>query len=228
MLPRFAPSFFLSGNSMVIIFCWKWSLAGDLSKPPQQSGPHNRVDLSAGLTRPNVLANREKGRLEKRVRKALAWEQAPQWGKKTKNGISSRAVAWGGERSTDPGDMPLMPKFHYIAPDSGTMPWLVKCRHVDILAVLLTEPHSFNITLLQFGRRFFKTRISCMQYNFLCETLRLSLGSRKSKWNMPVICCKKRKKHSKYRAFLILSCDKLRSHLQSRWLINRRSKRTAL
>ena len=39
---------------------------------------------------------------------------------------------------------------------------------------------------------------------------------------------KKKKKHSKYRAFLILFCDKLRSHLRSDWLINRRSKDTAL
>ena len=37
-----------------------------------------------------------------------------------------------------------------------------------------------------------------------------SLGSNEAK-NIPVICCKKEKKHSKYGAFLILSCDKLRS-----------------
>ena len=109
-------------------------------------------------------------------------------------------------------------------PDSGTMPWLVKCLYVDRFAVLMTVPRSFNISLLQFGRRFFKTRISRMQYKFICETLRLFLGSKKSKWNMPVICCKKKNKHSKYRAFLILSFDKLRSHLQSHWLINWRSK----
>ena len=41
---------------------------------------------------------------------------------------------------------------------------------------------------------------------------------------MPVICYEKKKKHLKYGAFPILSRDKLRSHLQSDLLINRRLK----
>ena len=40
------------------------------------------------------------------------------------------------------------------------------------------------------------------------------LASRRAK-NIPVICCEKKKKHSKYGAFLTLFCDKLWSHLQS-------------
>ena len=47
-LPWFAPSdFFCLGTKNVDIFCWNCSLAGYLSKPPQQSRPHvvilNRV-----------------------------------------------------------------------------------------------------------------------------------------------------------------------------------------
>ena len=116
-----------------------------------------------------------------------------------------------------------------MIPDSGIMLWLVQCLHVDRFVVLLTVSRSFNITLLQFGKRFFKTWISSKQYKFLCEAFYLSLGSKKSKKiNIPVICCKKKKKHSKYGAFLTLSSDKLHSHLQSEWLINRRSKGTVL
>ena len=39
----------------------------------------------------------------------------------------------------------------------------------------------FNITLLQFGKRIYKTRISSKQYKFVCEIFHLSLGSKKSK-----------------------------------------------
>ena len=39
---------------------------------------------------------------------------------------------------------------------------------------------------------------------------------------------KRKTEHSKYRAFLILSCDKPRSHLQNDWLINRRSRHSII
>ena len=68
-----------------------------------------------------------------------------------------------------------------MIPDFGIMLWLFKCLHVDRFAVLLRVSRYFNITLLQFAKRFFKTRISSKQYKFLCETFRLSLGSKKSK-----------------------------------------------
>ena len=61
------------------------------------------------------------------------------------------------------------------------MLWLVKCLHVDRFAVLSTVSRSFNITLLQLEKRFFKTQISSKQYKFLCETFRLFLGSKRSK-----------------------------------------------
>ena len=67
-----------------------------------------------------------------------------------------------------------------MIPDSVIMLGLVQCLHVDRFVVLLTVSCSFNITLLQFGKRFFKTQISSKKYKFLCETFRLSLSSKKS------------------------------------------------
>ena len=64
------------------------------------------------------------------------------------------------------------------------------CLHVDRFAVLLTVSCSFNITLIQFGKRFFKTQIWSMHYKFLCENFRLSHGSKKSK----KYACDKRKR----------------------------------
>ena len=68
-----------------------------------------------------------------------------------------------------------------MIPDSGIMLWLVKCLHVDRFAVLLTVSRSFNITLLQIGKRFFKNTDFEQQYKFLCETFLLSFGSKNSK-----------------------------------------------
>ena len=44
-------------------------------------------------------------------------------GRTQKTGSNSRAVAWGGEKAAEPGDMALMPPFHDTR--------LVKCLHVD-------------------------------------------------------------------------------------------------
>lgn len=44
------PTFFFSGNLNVIIFCWNWRLAVDLSKSPQKQDQTARV----GVTRPEV------------------------------------------------------------------------------------------------------------------------------------------------------------------------------
>ena len=77
---------------------------------------------------------------------------------------------------------------------SGIMLWLVKCLQscrqirgaVDSIA--LSQDHAPTIR-----KKIFSTRISSKQFKFLCEAFRLSLGSKKSKKNMPVICCKKKK-----------------------------------
>ena len=78
-----------------------------------------------------------------------------------------------------------------------------------------------------FGRRFFKTQILSRQYKFLCKTFCLSLLQEEQKiclWSV----AKRKTKHSTNQAFLAFSSDKLRSHLQSDGLINRRSNGTAL
>ena len=58
---------------------------------------------------------------------------------------------------------------------------MVKSLHVDRFEVLLTVSCSFNITLLQIGKRFVKTQISSKQYKFVCKTFGLSLDPKKSK-----------------------------------------------
>ena len=93
------------------------------------------------------------------------------------------------------------------------------------IGVLLTVSRSFNITLLQFAKRFLGRGFWVSNTNFFARLFAYPLAPRRAK-NVPVICYEKKKKHSKYEAFPILSCDKLRSHLQSDWLINRRSKGT--
>ena len=113
-----------------------------------------------------------------------------------------------------------------MIPDSGIMLWSVQCLHVDRFVVLMTVSRSFNIMFLPFGKRFFKTQI-LSNTNFFARLFAYPTALRRAK-NIPVICCKKKKKHSKYGAFLTLSCDKLRSHLQSDWPINRCSKGTVL
>ena len=86
----------------------------------------------------------------------VAWDQAPQWCKKAKNGVkqekyrrAKRAQRWSGEgeRAAEPGDMLLMPLFH------DTRFWY----HALIGQII---SRSFSFTPLLSGKRFFKTRIS--------------------------------------------------------------------
>ena len=99
---------------------------------------------------------------------------------------ASQVVSWGGRKGGGARRQPLMPPFHDTRSRYHALIGPKKCLHVDRFAVLLTVSCSFNITLIQFGERFFKTRISSTQYKFLCETFRLSHGSKKRK-NMAVI-----------------------------------------
>ena len=78
-----------------------------------------------------------------------------------------------------------------------------------------------------FSRRSFKTQILSKRYKFLCETFCSSLLQEEQKISLWSVA-KRKTKHSTYQAFLALSSDKLQSHLQSDWLINRRSNGTAL
>ena len=118
----------------------------------------------------------------------LAWDRAWQWGKRQQIGSNRKNSSEQSEPSgclgRGKGWWSLETCFwchHSMIPDSGVMLWLVQYLHVDRFVVLLTVSRSFNIMLLQFGKRFFKTQISSKQHKFLCETFHLSLGSKKSK-----------------------------------------------
>ena len=118
----------------------------------------------------------------------LAWDKASQWGKRQQMGSNRKNS---GERSEPSGYLGRRKGWRSLEtclwcsrsmiPESGIMLWLVQCLHVDRFVVLLTVSRSFNITLLQFRKRFFKTWISSKQYKFLCEAFYLSLGFKKSK-----------------------------------------------
>ena len=118
----------------------------------------------------------------------LAWDRALQWGKRQQMSSNRKNS---GEQSEPSGYLGRRKGWRsleaclwcscFMIPDSGIMLWLVQCLHVDRFVVLLKVSRSFNITLLQFGKRFFKTWISSKQYKFLCEAFYLSLSSKKSK-----------------------------------------------
>ena len=91
----------------------------------------------------------------------LAWDQAPQWGKKANNknrkNIEEQSEPHGGlgrgkwQQSLET----CLWCCHSMIPDSGIMLWLVKCLHVDRFAVRLTVLRSFNVTLLLFRQKIF-------------------------------------------------------------------------
>ena len=118
-----------------------------------------------------------------------------------------------------------------MIPDSGIILWLVKLMSscwllrsaIDSIAVF--QYHTPTIR-----ENIFKTRISNKQYKFFCKlkTFGLSLDSKKSKKYVYELLQKKHKAFKIHQAFLVLSCDQLRSHFKSSWLINQRSKDTAL
>jgi len=95
------------------------------------------------------------------------------------------------------------------------MLWLVKCLHVDSIALIWIS-HSYNL-----GKDFLKHGFRASNTNFFPGLFAYPSASRRAK-NTPVICCKKKKRSiQNMELFLyVLSCDKLRSHLQSDWLIN--------
>ena len=127
-------------------------------------------------------------------------------GRTQKTGSNSRAVAWEVERAAKPGDMPLIPPFHVFM--------LTDSRCCSQYRAHFNISHFCNL-----GKDFLKHGFLASNTNFFPGLLAYTSASRRAK-NIPKICCKKKKKHSKYGALLILFCDKLRSHLQSDWLIN--------
>ena len=150
----------------------------------------------------------------------VAWDQAWQWGKKVKKrgqigkisaSEASWAVSWGGGM----GGGALSHAF------DAAVPWyqiLVSSSDWSNVFMLtdsrcwwqyraLSISRSYNS-----GKDFLKHRFRGSNTNFLGRLFTYPSAPRRAK-NVPVICCKKKKKYSKYGAFLTLSCDKLRSHL---------------
>ena len=167
------------------------------------------------------------------VLSSLAWDQAPRSGKKAQGqrgkisvSEASRAVAWGGRK----GGRAWRHAFN------ATVPWyqtLVSCSDWSKVFMLTDSRCSWQYHALSISRSYnsgkdlLKHRLPANNTNLFARLLVYPSTPRRAK-NMPVICCKKKNKHSKYRAFLILSCDKLQSHLQSDGLISPHSKGTAL
>ena len=127
--------------------------------------------------------------------------------------------------AVEPGDMPLMLPFHdsrfWYHALIGQMSscWQIRSA-VDSIA--LFQCHAPAISAEDFLKQ-----ILSKQYKFLCKTFHLSLLQEEQKiclWSV----AKRKTKHSTNQAFLALSSDKLRSHLQSDGLIKRRSNGTAL
>ena len=118
-----------------------------------------------------------------------------------------------------------------MIPDSGIILWLVKLMSscwrirsaIDSIAVF--QYHTPTIQENIFENTDFEQAIQ-----FFCKlkTFGLSLGSKKSKKYVYELLQKEHKAFKIRQAFLVLSCDQLWSHLKSSWLINQRSKDTAL
>ena len=87
-------------------------------------------------------------------------------------------------------DMPLMPPFHDIRFSDWSNVFNV---HVDRLSVLLTVSHSFNGQLLQFGK--FENTDFEQAIQISLRDFSLIPRLQEEQKNMPVICCKKKKKH---------------------------------
>ena len=100
-----------------------------------------------------------------------------------------------------------------MIPDSRIMLWLVKCLHIDRFAELLTASRS-SMSRSQYSEK------KNSKHGFRASNTKFFAMLFAYPWSVP----KRKTKHSQYWAFLILSHDKLRSHLQSDWLINRCSK----
>ena len=167
------------------------------------------------------------------VLRSLTWDQALQWGKKAQGQIrkisvseTSRVVAWGGGKGGGAWG-------HAFNADIPLYQILVSCSDWSNVFMLTDSRCCWQYCAISISRSYnsgkdlLKHRFRASSTNLFARLFAYPLTPRRAK-NIPLICCKKKKKHSKYRAFPILSCDKLQSHLQSDGLISRRSKGTAL
>ena len=136
-----------------------------------------------------------------------AWGQAPQWGKKAKNGVNKekyrlakRAERYSGEgeRAAEPGDMPLIPPFHdtrfwyYALIGQMSSCWQIRGA-VDSIALFQYPAPTIREKILL--RHWFRASNT----NFFVRLFVYHSAPRTAK-SMPVICCRKKKNHSKYGA----------------------------
>ena len=144
-----------------------------------------KTDKIAACAR--VIADKKKGSNGKKFMSEASPVVGWEWGK---GGIAWRHA--------------LMLPFHNTRLwNHASSSWLVKCLHVGRFVVLLTVLCSFNVKLLLFGK----------QYKFLWDFLFIPQLQEEQKiylWSVR----RRKPKHSKCQAFLILSCDKQWSHLQ--------------
>ena len=136
---------------------------------------------------------------------------------------ASRAVSWRErERAAEPGDMPLMPPFH------DTRFWY-HALIGQISSCWQIRGTVDSIALFQYRAPTIRGKFGfpATNKNFFARLIAYSLATRREK-NVPVICFKQKRRIQNMENFLILSRDKLRSYLQSDWVINRRSKGTVL
>ena len=140
------------------------------------------------------------------VLSSLAWDQAPHWGKKAqgqrgKISVSevSWAVAWGGGM----GGGALSHAF------DAAVPWyqiLVSSSDWSSVFVLTDSRCCWQYRALSIsrcynsGKDFLKHRLPASNTNLFARLLVYPSTPRRAK-NMPVICCKKKNKHSKVSSF---------------------------
>ena len=140
------------------------------------------------------------------VLSSLAWDQAPRWGKKAQGQIAkisvseaSRAVAWGGRKGSGAWRHAL----------NATVPWyqtLVSCSDGSKVFMLTDSRCSWQYHTLSISRSYnsgkdlLKHRLPASNTNLFARLLVYSSTPRRAK-HMPVICCKKKNKHSKVLSF---------------------------
>ena len=142
-------------------------------------------------------------------------------GEKAKNGVkligkisasqASRAVYWGGEMGGGAWSHAFdaaVPWYQILVSSSD---WSNVFMLTDSRCWLQYRALSISRSCNS-GKDFLKHRFRASNTNFFVSLFTYPSAPRRAK-NMPVICCKKKKKYSKYGAFLTLSCDKLRPRL---------------
>ena len=150
----------------------------------------------------------------------VAWDQAWQWGKKVKkrgqigkisaseaSGAVSREGGMGGGAWSHAFDAAVQWYQILVSSSDWSNVFMLTFSRCCWQHRSLSISHSYNS-----GNDFLKHGFWASNTNFYARPFTYPSAPRRAK-NMPVICCKKKKKYSRYGNFLTLSYDKLRSHL---------------